>query len=496
MSDESETHQDIELAEQGDVDAMDRLGFRHRELEDLEGAKEWFTRAAELDSRYAMWMLGQILKEQEDFVGAEAWLRRGVEAGDDDAMVSLGLLLDRDGDNREADYWYECAANLGNCDAMLLLGHAAKAGGDLIDAESWFRRGAEADDSNSMNSLARLLQNGGDLEEAETWFRRSIEAGGTMALDGLGYLLLVKGDLDGALDVYLSAADAGSSYAMAGIASLLQNRGDLIGAERWYRKSSDAGYVEANEYLDQLAKKIGADPWLDAISFDTFDLEMIVNDIGFRQWRGGAVNLGERFIDDEPDFGSLRLEELRSLIMIVQGMVESKTFSVGNLEGMEELQRCFPNQLPDQTSLLDVEVFAVSRARCIATTTRNRFQDVVVYTTTTMVLFEKCFWLLTLEIKENQLVGEREGAVIRYLLQNVKSLDEREPMFDPYDRKWDGLIPLKQDPLSQLRVIGLQLRNSISLSNLTDDLEPYKAKHRLLYSVLTRFPRLLKRYMQ
>ena len=79
---------------------------------------------------------------------------------------------------------------------------------------------------------------------------------------------------------------------------------------------------------------------------------------------------------------------------------------------------------------------------------------------------------LGIEVEEDQIVGEREGGVARQLLEG--SVEEgllKE--FDPYSRKWDGLVALEDGPLTRMRVLVAQLRASIMLGTNLLELEPF-----------------------
>ena len=103
---------------------------------------------------------------------------------------------------------------------------------------------------------------------------------------------------------------------------------------------------------------------------------------------------------------------------------------------------------------------------------RNRIHNRVHYSTTVLILFANCFWVLGLELEEDEIVGEREGAVARHILEeNAEEALLEE--FDPYDRRWDGLLALEDDPLTRMRVLVSQLRASIALSNELAELEPF-----------------------
>jgi hypothetical protein len=55
-----------------------------------------------------------------------------------------------------------------------------------------------------------------------------------------------------------------------------------------------------------------------------------------------------------------------------------------------------------------------------------------------------------------------------------ESADSMIEEFDPYHRQWDGIIPVKDDPLTRMRLLVSRLRNSIEFRNDVNDLETFE----------------------
>ncbi|MGO9341599.1 MAG: hypothetical protein ACLP6E_03630 [Acidimicrobiales bacterium] len=128
----------------------------------------------------------------------------------------------------------------------------------------------------------------------------------------------------------------------------------------------------------------------------------------------------------------------------------------------------------DQLSVLEVDCFDFPPAKCVMTEGRYRIHDRVHYSTKILILFAECFWILGLEQEEDDVIGEREGAVARHILEeNAQEALSKE--FDPYERRWDGFLALESDPLTRMRVLVAQLRASIALGNELAELEPFTA---------------------
>ncbi len=103
-------------------------------------------------------------------------------------------------------------------------------------------------------------------------------------------------------------------------------------------------------------------------------------------------------------------------------------------------------------SVLEVDCFDIPPAKCVMTEARYRIHDRVNYSAKILILFAECFWVLGLEQEEGEVIGEREGAVARHILQeNAGAALSME--FDPYERRWDGLLALENDPLTRMRVL-------------------------------------------
>jgi len=200
---------------------------------------------------------------------------------------------------------------------------------------------------------------------------------------------------------------------------------------------------------------------------------MSQNEDGSRLWRDKDACLAERYFNIPPDFESLDPKYLREFVLETYRLVDAPSFRIDELLP-EEFQKYVPKEIPEQNSLLEIDRFDVGSAKCIAVTTRHRTHDKVHYASGVVVLFAECFWTLGLEMTEDEPVGEREGAVARRVLDRDPTVEVPTGEFDPYDRRWDGLVPLEHDPLSRLRVLAARLRESIRLGTNLLGLEPFE----------------------
>jgi hypothetical protein len=124
--------------------------------------------------------------------------------------------------------------------------------------------------------------------------------------------------------------------------------------------------------------------------------------------------------------------------------------------------------------LIGVECDALAGTKCVLTEQRQRRGERVHYTFGLMILFAECFWYLGLDLEEAENVGEREGAVARTVLERNELGEAEAVLFDPYDRRWDGLLPLENDPLTRIRLLSLRLRDSIQLGDRALALELFE----------------------
>jgi hypothetical protein len=173
-----------------------------------------------------------------------------------------------------------------------------------------------------------------------------------------------------------------------------------------------------------------------------------------------------------PDFDSWDAEDIRTAMIETQGFMESPKFRIEEVP--ERLRKYIPKERPGQVSLLNMELFEIPPAECLLVETRHRSHGEVHYSTAIMILFAQCFWGLTIEVEDKAaLVGEREGAVARSILDGKPMLDTPIDEVDPYDRRWDGIVPIEDDPLTRMRLLMPRLRGSIRLDNRLLELKPF-----------------------
>lgn len=492
-------------ADAGDTQALTEVASAFWRRGNLEEAEKWFRQAIDRGEAVAQY-LGGLLYQKGDRFEAEAWFRRAAESGDLLSMYNLGTLLRENGDHESAEAWLRKAAVEGSAEAAGSLGHLLEQRGEGEDADVWYRKGAEANDAYAMAHLGRRLQERHQDDEAEVWLRKATAQGNLDATGRLGYLLQRQDKRDEAEFWLRKAAEGGNTYAVINLVRLLhesgrtqesaswlakvdvsgdtdamlqlgflyQHRGDVELAETWFWRAADAKNANAAEALTALRRKLThTDQKLDLITFDTFGWLLTENGDGYRVWRDAQGVLREQFLDFAPDLPSLDAERIREVTLEMQELVASPTFSLQEDIPAQSHKYFRTSEFPQQTALLDVESFEVVPAKCVVMENRHRSHERVHYSTGMMILFAACFWVIAVDVEEEKAtVGERESSVARYLLESGAAEDS-PGTFNPYDRRWDGLVPIEHDPLTRMRLLTARLRTSIRLGAGTSQLEPF-----------------------
>jgi Flp pilus assembly protein TadD len=434
---------------------------------------EHATKDAEGGDHDAMYRMGNLLLGQGDLDGAEAWYRRAAQSGNTRAMHNLGIVLAEKGDLIGAEAWYRRAALVGHASSMSNLGSILKEGGDLDGAEEWYRKAANGGNAYAMSNLGLLLAERGDLAGAEKWYLQAAGMGNTGAMHNLGYMLQRKGDLDGAEEWYRRSVKGGNKSTMINLGMLRQDRGDVVAAEAWFRRAVEAGITKGEGKLTSLEAKLRSDGDLEAMTFDTFGWDLTRNRDKFRVWRTHDTSLAVTFSNRPSGFKSWDPDQVRDRLTQTVDLLGVPGLSVDRLDVTDWIWSHVPRRIPEQISLLETACFEIPPARCVLAVTRHRLQGSVHYTTGLFVLFSTCFWLLKLSVEEHENVGEREGAVARRILERSAGAEIPGDDFDPYDRQWDGIVPIEDDPLTRMRMLVDRLRSSICFAGPVAGFDPF-----------------------
>jgi TPR repeat protein len=162
--------------------------------------------------------------------------------------------------------WYTAAAEAGHTDALLNLGNLLADQldpPDLPAARDAYERAAAAGDTGALLNLGNLLAtrlDPPDLDGARDAYERAAAAGDTDALIDLGFLYVQRGEATQARHTWESAVDSGQPQTLAvaavNLAPLLVLDGERSRAQRLLSRAHHAGLLEAAEY----AASIDPDP--------------------------------------------------------------------------------------------------------------------------------------------------------------------------------------------------------------------------------------------
>ncbi len=229
-------------AEAGSAEATGYVGTSYLCAEgtrqELDLARLWLLRAAELRDARAMYALGVAHETRQIFQNptlsrARNWYRKSASLGYVDAMRSLARLHRADGAADSALVWYEKAAQAGSVDALVDAGRIYEegrltGGANPDSARVRYHKAAEQGSAPAMFEMGRIYQEGVGVKRnypvARVWYERSAAAGSADAMNQLGILhqkgLGVPPSRDEALHWYHQAADAGSAEARRNLAAL------------------------------------------------------------------------------------------------------------------------------------------------------------------------------------------------------------------------------------------------------------------------------------
>ena len=138
-------------------------------LSDFRKALVNFTKAAELGSRDAQYLVGLMYSKGQgtaiDYDQAGHWYRRAAEQGHAGAQTNLGFIyangLGLPRDFAEAAYWYGQAADQGAAKAQGYLAFMYQVGQgipkDAVQAHKWFSLLAAGDDATETQNAKRVL---------------------------------------------------------------------------------------------------------------------------------------------------------------------------------------------------------------------------------------------------------------------------------------------------------------------------------------------------
>jgi uncharacterized protein len=236
----------IKAAEMGSVAALINLGnmaYLHELPGEEEQALSYYQQAVELADSISlkrlayrgMWLCyANGRGVEKDWEKALFWGVKTAECGNVEDQYELAMNYGYHSphpDDRQAAYWFEKAALLGHADAQLKLGHFYHAGRgvprDYEKALHWFRLSAEQGNPHAINNVGDAYYHGlgveQNYEEAFRWIENAAHFAQKNAMLMMGEML----------------------YNGKGVAQ------DHKSGLEWIRKAVEAGNQEAQEWLDK-----------------------------------------------------------------------------------------------------------------------------------------------------------------------------------------------------------------------------------------------------
>jgi hypothetical protein len=190
---------------------------------------------------------------------------------------------------------------------------------------------------------------------------------------------------------------------------------------------------------------------LDTLTFDTFDFALESDDGDSRIWLGDGVVLSEHFFALPPDLPGLDPVDLRTTY-------ESLISGVADVEW--------------RTALL-VEVASDPSVPLVRVVLRLPEIDRYSFLGSLTVPLAGCSWVLKFEAAEQGMTGVRETIAFDRAMREAggQGPDDVRASFDPYDRRWDGIVP--DDPLSEVRDHLDRLQASLRLAPVFHEQSPF-----------------------
>jgi hypothetical protein len=176
---------------------------------------------------------------------------------------------------------------------------------------------------------------------------------------------------------------------------------------------------------------------LDTVSFETFGWPLESDDGESRFWVGDGIALKESFLTDAPDYPSLDKQDLREAY--------ERTYAnlIGRMDDRDwqlkavVLEVDVDQRVPVVRELIRLPLSLVSDSG-------------IGFGGALTVPLADCSWYIGLQAREGGITGIREAVAFDRAVQErgERSTDEIFESFDPYDRRWDDIVP---DPLSAVR---------------------------------------------
>lgn len=256
--DEAKIERLTEAANQGDVEAMLRMGHWLLSVGKIEKAKAYFEDILAKTlyggdkheiTQSALCALGGIeLGNNKDPQKAKPYYERADRAGSKFAPHNLGLIATAEGNTAEAKRLYEKSANLGYFCSHNNIGALFLAEGNKEEAKKHFEIAAKADNDAAIHNLSELLFSERKFEEAKPWLLIGVKKNDPMAKFYLACIYeLENADKKTYKLLYKEAADAGDCLAQKRIAQIFYKEGRVDFAIHYSTLLADGGDTDAQD---------------------------------------------------------------------------------------------------------------------------------------------------------------------------------------------------------------------------------------------------------
>lgn len=225
-------------------------------------AREWWWTAARHHGHLgAMAAYGKVLYAEHDLQGAEEWWTKAASRSNTESMILLGeLFLDPLAyDPPRAEGWLKRAAvERRSVEAMTRLGDLHRRRRDWDESRYWYREGAHREDPVAMTSLGLLLVQIGAPHEGERWLTKAADHHDHVeAMYELGLHLYRLKDHGGAHTWWSRASfdhEHVDSMHMRGV--LCRTQGDDAAARVWWTRAAERGHAGAKQQLVTLPERL------------------------------------------------------------------------------------------------------------------------------------------------------------------------------------------------------------------------------------------------
>jgi hypothetical protein len=176
---------------------------------------------------------------------------------------------------------------------------------------------------------------------------------------------------------------------------------------------------------------------LDSVEFDTFGWTLVVDHPQSRIYKAADMYMAADFYERPPQVRISSADELRDQLA---------------------------QALPQSSDLIDVSLH-IHDSSTITTAIVRAVQGMhPIYYSSVHILFAQRFWVLRLEIIDDEHHTERETVALVSTLTSSDDLTELEESPPLYSRYFDGVVPLESDPVARIRKLTDRLTRSIQLT--------------------------------